>query len=192
MQCNINYEAVFGCKQARRQERTWTSGGTFHAILASELNARRAVSVKPRPLLLRGKSTGTNWIWQVWPRAWIVAVKKRKKLMTLLGIDPDPSVVQPLAWSLHRLSYPGSAYLKLSSFRITCTGPKPIKLDGQLKTEALVFHCHRMLRRRLVHNDVMKDRSTFIRIFKQSCVECVTMIKDYNPSKHRYLSDNTA
>ena len=33
--------------------------------------------------------------------------------------------------------------------------------------------------------------STVIFIFKQSCVECVTMT-DYYPSKRRYLSDNTA
>lgn len=45
--------------------------------------------------------------------------EEEKKPMTLLGIDPDPSVVQPVAWSLHRLSYPGSVHLKLSSLRIT-------------------------------------------------------------------------
>lgn len=128
MQRNVNSEVVFGCNQARHQGRTWSCGGAFHSALAWELNARRAVSVTPRPLLLPGKSPGTIWIWQAWPTAWIVAVKMRKKLMTVSGIDPDPSVVQPVAWSLHRRSYPGSVYLKLSSLGITCTGPKPQKL----------------------------------------------------------------
>lgn len=34
-----------------------------------------------------------------------------------------------------------------------------------------------MLRLRPVHNDVLKDRSTFIFTLKKSCVECVTMIR---------------
>jgi len=56
MLSNINCEVVFGCNQARRQKRTRTCGGTFHADLASELNARRAVSVTPRAPLLEEKA----------------------------------------------------------------------------------------------------------------------------------------
>lgn len=51
--------------------------------------------------------------------------EEEKKRMTLSEIDPDPSAFQPVAWSLHRLSYAGSVYLKLSSLRIICTGYNP-------------------------------------------------------------------
>ena len=87
-----------------------------------------------------------------------------RELMTLSGIDPDPSIVQPVTWSLRRLSYSRSVYLKMSSLRITCTGPNQWKLmdnEKQNLSYSIVIRKHSgMLRRRLVYSDVLKDLGT--------------------------------
>ena len=121
----INCLVVFGCNQARRQK--------THMNVCWHVSSRLSIGTKCEASSQRHAPATFTSRKKPWYQLNMTGVtqsldrrcEEAKKLMTLSGIDPDPSVVQPVASSLHRLSYPGSVYLKLSSVRITCTDPNP-------------------------------------------------------------------
>jgi len=91
---------------------TWPKPVTGTALNNLHLSTRssRAVGSTPRPCYQRGKRTryplnkGLGG-----PRNWSGSTGKQKHLLPLPRIKPYSLVIQPVAWSLHRLIYSLSA-----------------------------------------------------------------------------------
>jgi hypothetical protein len=68
----------------------------MHIFLTSALAVSEWSASCPCGFTPKERAPGTHWIVWVDPRAGLDAVKKRK-FLTLLGLNPDPSLVQPVA-----------------------------------------------------------------------------------------------
>jgi len=190
MQSNINCEVVFGCNQARRQKthmNVW-----WHVLCRLSIGTKcEASSQCHAPGIFTQAVVPTEYD-RCDPEPGSSLWRSEKTY------DPVGNRSRSLGRPTRSMVTTKTELLRLRIYKVVqrknyLHRSSPMKADGQLKTYSAVIQKHiGMLLRRLVH-DVLRDRSTFNFIFKQSCVECVTMIKDYcYPSKRRYLSNNTA